>query len=230
MAEVATPKFMVTDWDEDDGNPIARIFARRLHNAPIQVGWLSWSGEQWTFSGCDHRHRDASYLADILVDPVAESEFLEGRIKNAAADTAVGEALEQERRGRLATFVEETRSIAILGAKIEAAKWWPTFEEQYIVPEGCTGRISDEAAGGIIHDTDCQVHDGFVDLSPSSDIASTGWMRNYKAMTNDNLLDAIRDLERGFGPGHKRVLEKGGDVGANFRSARSFARQRGLIP
>lgn len=59
------------------------------------------------------------------------------------------------------------------------------------------------------------------------------WTRNYKAMTDENLTNAVIDFtitqKRGYvTEAVQRVMDKGGDIDDNFKAARKEARNRGI--
>lgn len=59
--------------------------------------------------------------------------------------------------------------------------------------------------------------------------AYSGWMRNYKAMGDEKLTYALKELEGGYGDAWYRVQDKGGLIDEHLAEARAQARIRGIL-
>lgn len=59
--------------------------------------------------------------------------------------------------------------------------------------------------------------------------SSKAWMRNYSAMGDTKLIDAVNSLRNGYGDAHQRVIDRGGDLAQHLNTAENEARHRGLI-
>jgi hypothetical protein len=59
--------------------------------------------------------------------------------------------------------------------------------------------------------------------------AYSGWMRNYKAMGDEKLRYALKELEGGYGDAFYRVQDKGGLIDEHIAEARAQARIRGMV-
>lgn len=57
----------------------------------------------------------------------------------------------------------------------------------------------------------------------------SGWMRNYKAMGDTKLNNALRELEGQYGDAYRRVQDHGAYVDEHIAEARAEARRRGLV-
>jgi len=59
--------------------------------------------------------------------------------------------------------------------------------------------------------------------------SNKAWMRNYSAMGDPKLLDAVNSLRAGYGDAYQRVIDRGGDLAQHLSTAENEARHRGLI-
>jgi hypothetical protein len=185
-------------WVDDDN---AEVLAHE--NPPVRVGWLGWCEGLWIFSQLDSSETERQEVT-ISVDPAAETEFSEDRVRIAKEEGGVQAALNREFESRLQLFRDDTRLLAILGAKIEARKWY---------------------ADGFHYNPAPQEDPPHVDFPPKTGL----WMRNYKAMKDVNLSAAYAQIRDQTGDAYRRILDHGGSVAEHFAMTEALMLERGLL-
>lgn len=149
MTAVAEALKTTVQWVDED---VAKVLI-----GPHEVAELAWVSETWTFFRLDTEGKVVHPVNEwINVDPDEHRQLSEERGKILIRPPEEHAPLIAEREGRVRMFRDDTRDLAVLGAKVKARKWWVMFEA---LLQGCTGAWN-RKTGNIDHDGDtCPVHE-----------------------------------------------------------------------
>ena len=133
-----TDRIIEVRWaDENEACILIEDFAVN-YQQPFRIGTLKWSDSSccWTFV----RHAPDGPMVEspvlISVDPEGEDTWRRQRQEIAVQpNEALRMALDAELDGRLHTFRDDTRDVAVLGAKVQAREWWPTYQAMLEAPD-----------------------------------------------------------------------------------------------
>lgn len=115
------PRFELTWLDQDT----AEVYAAN-EQTPV-VGELFWNGNEWLFIPHDKEGEQVMDLRYIPCDPDGEKAEREDEQRIAIQQPeGIRAALMAELNGRRQLRRDDTRELAVVGAKIEARKWWAT--------------------------------------------------------------------------------------------------------
>ena len=161
----AAPQNKVSFQLKFSSDDVSEVFAVVPPNISIdhagthKLGELFWNGNEWLFVRWTP---DGDMVMDglhyIPTDPEGEEAHRQEDREIALKPEALRDPLRQELNGRRKIRRDETRDMAVVGAKIEARKWWGTDGGFLDQRKGCTGCITSEH--GLQHDGDtCPIHE-----------------------------------------------------------------------
>lgn len=128
-APISKLKFRV-DWWEKDGENVGFIFGL-VGGYEEKIAELFWNGGEWLFLPCDKdgkviasndglRHIDVDPARRMHLNQIEEANINDRLDRGEAVQAAMDAALMSRRR----EFRDDTRDLAVVGAKIYARGWY----------------------------------------------------------------------------------------------------------